>query len=165
MRATDYQSLLNQWDSLEVNRSVLLRQHQADQGAFLEEEPWYDQLQAIEGRMDVLLAAIEQLETSELLDSREFLLPSEFDAAVFGFAWDHWEKWALEDGVESFLAKLGRDVIREAHMHNWPEELKTECGWSDSGREMLRLAQKEPERAQIRWKYLLDSDGDFHWCK
>lgn len=79
------------------------------------------------------------------------------------FAWDHWQQWATEDGVTEELAQLGRAVIREAYQHRWSDELKTECGWSDDGEAMILLAQADPDRARIRWQYLLDSDGDFGW--
>jgi len=167
MKRADYQSLLDEWNSLELQRSELFCLHDAQGDTFFEDEPWYESFQSIEQRMEMLLKEIERLESLESLDAREFQALHLSDGMVQAesFAWDHWEQWALQDGVEAFLAKLGRDVIREARMHNWPDELKAECGWEDSGREMLRLALEEPERAQIRWKYLLDSDGEWHWRK
>ncbi len=49
------------------------------------------------------------------------------------YPWDHWKKWAIEDGVDEDLAQLGRLLIREADQHGWSLELKQECGWSDNG--------------------------------
>lgn len=79
------------------------------------------------------------------------------------YPWDHWERWAKEDGIPDDLACLGRAVVREAYQHNWPDDLKAECGWEDDGRRMLQLAKTSPEKAQARWTYLLESDGDYHW--
>lgn len=93
-------------------------------------------------------------------------LPPVFDdevQAVGDFAWDRWEQSALAAGLAPELATLGRAVIREAYQHGWPAPLQEECGWFDSGAQMLRLAQAEPHFAKIRWAYLLESDGDFHW--
>lgn len=81
--------------------------------------------------------------------------------------WDQlgWDHSAKQNGNSEQLAVLGRCVIREAFPHLWPAELQAAWGWEERRREMLRLALEEPERAQIRWKYLLDSDEDFHWNK
>lgn len=38
--------------------------------------------------------------------------------AAGDFSWDHWETWAIEDGVPEELAQLGRSLIREAYQHN-----------------------------------------------
>lgn len=71
-----------------------------------------------------------------------------------------WQKWALEDGVPEELAGLGRALIREADQHNWSQSLQNECGWSDSGAAMLRLALESPAEARERWEFLLASDGE-----
>ncbi len=76
------------------------------------------------------------------------------------YPWDHWKKWAVEDGVDEDLAQLGRLLIREADQHGWSLELKQECGWDDHGAEMLRLARTEPEKTRERWQYLLNTDGE-----
>ena len=79
------------------------------------------------------------------------------------YPWDDWQAWAIEDGIEEKLAQLGRAVIREASQHNWPEKLKGECGWEDDGADMIRIAKHSPDKARIRWEYLLASDGEWHW--
>lgn len=72
--------------------------------------------------------------------------------------WDRWFDRALEEGVEEDLASLGRTVIREAGEQDWDEELRGECGWFDDGEAMLDLAMLTPERAEARWRALLDRD-------
>lgn len=102
---------------------------------------------------------ISQTEHLEAARSRHlFVAPSEIIPPGEN-AWDHWQVWALEAGIADELAQLGRAVIREAYQHNWPETLKAECGWFDSGQEMLRLAKTDPERAEARWRHLLSTDG------
>jgi hypothetical protein len=81
-------------------------------------------------------------------------------AATGQFAWDHWERWALADGVDEELAALGRAVAREACQQNWPAPLRAEAGWEDHGQAMLRLAKEQPEQARVRWRQLLQPDGD-----
>lgn len=76
------------------------------------------------------------------------------------YPWDHWKKWALEDGVSKDLAELGRGLIREADQHCWSEALQAECGWADDGRAMIELALKHPEEARKRWLELLSTDGE-----
>ncbi|WP_442483348.1 hypothetical protein [Aeoliella sp. SH292] len=78
------------------------------------------------------------------------------------FPWDHWEQWAREDGLSATLAELGAAVICAAHIDDWTDQLRAECGWHDAGRGMIGLAQQDPERARVRWSYLLESKGDFH---
>lgn len=79
------------------------------------------------------------------------------------FAWDDWETWAIEAGVPEDLAKLGRDMIREAYQHSWPDDRMAECGWNDNGVAMLELALMQPEVARKRWAFLLETDGDRGW--
>lgn len=76
------------------------------------------------------------------------------------YPWDHWQKWALEDGVDADLAGLGRDLIREADQHGWNELLRKECGWSDSGKAMIELALQKPDEARKRWERLMKTDGE-----
>lgn len=76
------------------------------------------------------------------------------------YPWDHWLKWAVEDGVSGGLANLGRSLIREADQHSWPERLLAECGWSDDGQAMIELALNSPDEARTRWQFLLDTDGE-----
>jgi len=162
-----YDNLVAEWESLDKERSELTRRHDPEGDTYFEDEPWYQELCTIEARLHSLVEAIDTYESTEMSNLREFESPVEEGKprAPGDFAWDHWKTWATRDGIAEELADLGRAVIREAYQHNWPEALKAECGWEDDGKEMLRLAQKEPDRARIRWKYLLESDGDFHWCK
>ncbi len=76
------------------------------------------------------------------------------------YPWDLWYKWALEDGLSDDLAQLGRSLIREADQHSWPEELQKECGWYDSGAVMLEFAKSNPQQAEKRWDYLMETDGE-----
>ena len=76
------------------------------------------------------------------------------------YPWDHWQEWALADGVPTDLAQLGRDLIREADQHNWPRERQLECGWGDSGAAMIQLALTAPDQARERWEFLMETDGD-----
>lgn len=75
------------------------------------------------------------------------------------YTWDHWQMRALSAGLEHRLSQLGRAVMREAVQHNWPTWLKAECGWEDEGQDMLELAQLDPETAERRWQWLLETDG------
>lgn len=81
------------------------------------------------------------------------------------YPWDDWERWAIAQGLDADLAGLARLVIREAFNHDWPEALRSLCGWRDDGRRMLKLALRSPETARRRWERLLDTDGyrgDYH---
>jgi hypothetical protein len=81
--------------------------------------------------------------------------------SVYGaYPWDHWQKYALAQGLAADLAALGRAVIREAWQHAWDEREKALCGWNDDGRAMLRLALKNPALARKRWGRLLATDGN-----
>jgi len=167
MTEQEYDQLVAQWESLDKKRCEILELHDANGDVFFEEEPWYEQLCVMEATLDSLSSAIDAYEEAEMSKLRQFQ-PPVVDGqrrAPGDFAWDHWEQWARADGISEELARLGRAVIREAYQHGWPDELKHECGWYDDGKEMLRLALEEPDRARIRWQYLLESDGDFHWCK
>ncbi len=75
------------------------------------------------------------------------------------YPWDHWQRRALARGVSEKLAHLGRDLMREADQHTWTDELQKECGWSDDGEEMIRLALESPATALERWGYLMETDG------
>ena len=71
------------------------------------------------------------------------------------YPWDLWHRWAIEDGVPSDLAGLGRTVIRTSDQQGWHADLQAECGWQDSGAAMLKLARNDPNQARQRWRYLL----------
>ncbi|MEW6281770.1 MAG: hypothetical protein AB1758_24395, partial [Candidatus Eremiobacterota bacterium] len=58
------------------------------------------------------------------------------------------------------LAQLGRDMMREAAMHDWRPGLQAECGWVDEGAGMLAFALSQPEPAEKRWVWLLETDGE-----
>jgi hypothetical protein len=75
------------------------------------------------------------------------------------YPWDDWKKKALEKGVPEKLADLGRAVMREAFQHDWPENLKSLCGWHDEGLCMIRIALRSPKTAEKRWQRLLETDG------
>lgn len=76
------------------------------------------------------------------------------------YAWDRWQACALATGLDKDLASLGRAVMREAVQHDWTDELKAECGWSDAGQAMLELARHDAPTAQARWQHLLNTDGE-----
>lgn len=76
------------------------------------------------------------------------------------YVWDRWQTMALEAGLSSDMATLGRAVMREAVQHDWRERLKAECGWQDQGQAMLELARRDGPAAQKRWTYLLETDGE-----
>lgn len=84
--------------------------------------------------------------------------PRQF-CAPGSWPWDHWERFALEQGLAPDLATLGRAIMREADQHCWCERLQAECGWGDAGRAMLARALKHPARTAARWQWLLTTDG------
>ena len=75
------------------------------------------------------------------------------------YPWDEWERAALAQGLPEPLAALGRAVMRQAHERPWAGWLQAHCGWSDGGRQMLRLASQSQGVAQRRWRCLLETDG------
>ncbi len=83
-----------------------------------------------------------------------------FVARVPGtYEWDHWQRHALESGLSTELAALGRLIMREADQHCWSWRLMVECGWNDEGRAMLARALKHPARTAARWEWLFETDG------
>jgi hypothetical protein len=76
------------------------------------------------------------------------------------YAWDRWQRLALEAGLDPELAALGRGFMREAVQHDWSVRLKAECGWLDGGQAMLALALTDGPAAEERWHYLLETDGE-----
>ena len=76
------------------------------------------------------------------------------------YAWDHWQQWAIDDGIPEDLAGLGRSLIREADQHGWDTELQAKCGWTDSGAAMIEFALQHPEQARRGWEHLLVTDGN-----
>ena len=88
------------------------------------------------------------------------VLDPQVNQCVFGhYPWDDWERDARAAGVSEDLAGLGRLVVREAHQHNWNDELKALCGWYDQGRRMIKLALGSPKEAHRQWNLLLRTDG------
>jgi hypothetical protein len=77
-----------------------------------------------------------------------------------GNRWGNWYARSLAAGVERSLARLGMWAYRMSKERAWREDLVKECGWSDRGKAMLRLALKTPDRAFERWSYLLDTIGE-----
>jgi len=75
------------------------------------------------------------------------------------FEWDFWKSQALDLGVAEELAELGRDIMRDAYLERWPEEILGECGWWDDGFGMLAQAQKNPQETRKRWTALLKRYG------
>ena len=76
------------------------------------------------------------------------------------YPWDEWQGRARAAGVPEELAMLGRAVIREAYQHGWPAKLQSECGWDDDGEAMIELALRDPARADRRWRWLMETDGE-----
>ena len=74
--------------------------------------------------------------------------------------WGDWYAIALASGVDQPLALLGMWVYKTSKKRDWKKALKKECGWSDNGREMLKLAKNSPDKASERWNYLMDSVGE-----
>ncbi len=73
------------------------------------------------------------------------------------YAWDYWKTKALSAGVAGNLAELGRVAMREHYQHGW-----LSCGNEvspRSGDAMIQLALNEPDKAALRWQWLLDTKG------
>jgi hypothetical protein len=76
------------------------------------------------------------------------------------YAWDYWKTKALAAGVAVDLAELGRAVMREHYQHGWSScDDKVSVR---SGDEMIKFALSDPDRAALRWQWLLDTDGGKH---
>lgn len=85
---------------------------------------------------------------------------SQHGRAYGDYAWDRWRKRARDAGVTEDLAQLGRGVMREAYQHDWPDSVRTACGWGpDDGQDMIDLALTKPREAFVLWQTLLDTDG------
>jgi len=81
-------------------------------------------------------------------------------ASTFGhYPWDDWERHALACGLDAELAGQGRLLVREAYQHDWPDELKSLCGWSDDGQALLAFALRAPKSARRQWDILMRTDG------
>lgn len=81
-------------------------------------------------------------------------------ASTFGhYPWDDWERFALARGLDAELAGLGRLLVREAYQHDWTDELKALCGWSDDGQALLTFARRAPRQARRQWDILMRTDG------
>ena len=75
------------------------------------------------------------------------------------YPWDRWQRWAIAQGLDQDLAGSGRLLIREAYQHDWSEDLKSLCGWSDDGQALLAHALRFPKAAGRRWDVLMRTDG------
>lgn len=107
-----------------------------------------------------MLPIVSHIRSVDLLRLRDRVLcvPC-FNGTPGDYPWDRWENAALEACVAAELASLGRSVFREAFQHDWPADLKVECGWLDGGAEMLIYACVAPEAIAARWEALLEADG------
>ncbi len=74
--------------------------------------------------------------------------------------WEAWHQLALVEGVGEELAALGREVMREALVCRWREEMRIACGSLDEGRGMIELARNHPEHAEQMWSHLLETNGE-----
>jgi len=88
------------------------------------------------------------------------------DCSFGNYPWDGWARHALARGVPEDLAGLGRLLIREAYQHDWPDELKALCGWSDDlsaeqagGQALFAFALRAPKAARRQWDILMRTDG------
>lgn len=75
------------------------------------------------------------------------------------YPWDDWQRWAQSRGLAADLAGLGRQIIREAYQHDWPDNLRSLCGWRDDGWALLAFALAAPQRARRQWETILRTDG------
>lgn len=71
--------------------------------------------------------------------------------------WDEWERLALSLGVEASTAALGSEVMREFYQHDW-KKFGSEVSKKAVG---TMLALVDPEYADARWSYLLETDGEW----
>jgi hypothetical protein len=71
------------------------------------------------------------------------------------YPWDHWERAALERGMERTLAALGRDVVRDASQHNWAKPLRQLC----EGCALEDLLIRAPYLGRRLCEILLETDG------
>jgi hypothetical protein len=81
------------------------------------------------------------------------------DCSFGNYPWDDWHRHALARGLDAELAGQGRLLVREAYQHDWPDELKSLCGWSDDGQALLAFALRAPEAARRQWEILMRTDG------
>jgi hypothetical protein len=86
-------------------------------------------------------------------------LDAVLDCEYEHYPWDDWYRYALACGLHGRLAALGRLLIREAFQHDWPDWLKSACGWCDDGRALLALGLRWPREALRQWDILLRTDG------
>lgn len=70
------------------------------------------------------------------------------------YPWDEWEALARHEGLDEAAVALGR----AAWVYDWPEPLRSRCGWADNGRAMLRLARANPKMAAARWLARLQTE-------
>ena len=75
------------------------------------------------------------------------------------YPWDRWQIRALAVGVPHEVARLGRSLMRAGYQTQWGDQHPCHCGRADDGRDMLRLALNEPERAMEQWQNLVADCG------
>ncbi len=75
------------------------------------------------------------------------------------YPWDRWQIRALAAGVPPDIARLGRSLIRAGHQTDWGDCHSPQCGRSDDGNDMLRLAMRDPREAQSQWRSLVAECG------
>ena len=76
------------------------------------------------------------------------------------YPWDHWERWALAQGLDPEMAGQARLLIREWYNHSWEGWLRDLCGWGeDGGQGLLDLARRSPKKALRQWDILMRTDG------
>jgi hypothetical protein len=107
------------------------------------------------------LTGFERADAETLHDYRDALqtLRTQDYCAPRHYPWDYWEQRARACGLTEDEALLGREVMREAHQHQWEPVLKRLCGWEDEGAMMIELALAVPEIADFIWRKLLATDG------
>jgi hypothetical protein len=81
------------------------------------------------------------------------------DCSFGNYPWDDWHGYALARGLSPELAGQGRLLVREAYQHDWPDQLKSLCGWSDDGQALLAFALRAPKSARRQWDILMRTDG------
>lgn len=86
-------------------------------------------------------------------------LDAVLDCSFGNYPWDDGHRHALARGLSPELAGLGRLLIREAYPHDWTNELKSLCGWSDDGQALLALALRAPRQARRQGDILMRTDG------
>lgn len=108
-----------------------------------------------------MIPLIAHINGVDMLRLRDRVLTAPvFTGTAGDYPWDRFAAAAEEAGLSPTLASLGRSLFREAFQHDWPDELKVECGWLDGGQLMIYQALAFPDECEQRWRSLLEHDGD-----